>query len=361
MSKSLRLIIMPTEQCNFRCQYCYESFKFGKMSLEMQDAIINFVRKNIYKYTEVHLDWYGGEPLLAFDVIQYISENVLKICKCAKKPLITSVTTNGYFLTLDVYKKLQSYNLVNIQVTIDGLKKTHDRQRVLADGKPTYDVILNNLLEIKNKTKSGIAKIIIRTNVTKDIFNNFTDYIDFYYNCFGDDKRFSFLIRPVGDWGGEAVHQIEEQLMNKNAFSQVYTKIIQKNKLNLSFYENYFEPAGSICYAGIRNSFIIRANGKINKCTCDLDSEINDIGKLLPNGDMELDINKHAKWICLKERSECFNCNFFGSCVSSNCPMKMLGPKEFYTCGYEKVYLIPTLIMLSRSGIIKELKEEALI
>ena len=84
MSKSLRLIIMPTEQCNFRCQYCYESFKFGKMSLEMQDAIINFVRKNIYKYTEVHLDWYGGEPLLAFDVIQYISENVLKICKCAK-------------------------------------------------------------------------------------------------------------------------------------------------------------------------------------------------------------------------------------------------------------------------------------
>ena len=55
-------------------------------------------------------------------------------------------------------------------VSIDGIKETHDKQRVLANGEGTYDTIMSNLLDIKNKTKSAIQKIIIRTNVSKDIY-----------------------------------------------------------------------------------------------------------------------------------------------------------------------------------------------
>ena len=200
MNRNLRLVIMPTEQCNFRCQYCYESFKHGKMSLEHQNGIIEYIRRNINRFTSVHLEWYGGEPLLAFDIIQYISNAVLNICRCAKKPMTSSITTNGYYLTLDVFKELQRYHVINIQITIDGLKSTHDKQRVLANGDPTYDIILHNLVEIKNKTKSATSRIVLRTNVTRDIFEKFDEYIDYYDGLFGDDIRFSYLIRPVGDW-----------------------------------------------------------------------------------------------------------------------------------------------------------------
>lgn len=107
--KLLHLIILPTEQCNFRCKYCYEDFKIGNMSKEKQDAIILFLRKNIKNYTAISLDWFGGEPLLAMDAIEYISKHALEICRIAKKPLISSMTTNGYFLDCATFEKLSAF------------------------------------------------------------------------------------------------------------------------------------------------------------------------------------------------------------------------------------------------------------
>jgi uncharacterized protein len=104
---TLDLIILPTEQCNFRCKYCYETFEKGKMDTTVQEALVKYVRKNIQKFTALHVSWFGGEPLEALDVITYLSEEFIKICKAARKPYSAAMTTNGYNLTLDVYKKLQ--------------------------------------------------------------------------------------------------------------------------------------------------------------------------------------------------------------------------------------------------------------
>ena len=51
----LRLIILPTEKCNFKCLYCYEEFKIGKMSIELQEDIINFVKNNIVNFSGVDI------------------------------------------------------------------------------------------------------------------------------------------------------------------------------------------------------------------------------------------------------------------------------------------------------------------
>lgn len=59
---TLRLIILPTEKCNFCCKYCYETFEKGKMSSETQDSLIKFVRKNIMKFSSMEVQWFGGEP-----------------------------------------------------------------------------------------------------------------------------------------------------------------------------------------------------------------------------------------------------------------------------------------------------------
>ena len=62
----LRLVIHTSKSCNFRCKYCYMTFdeKVGhdlNISKEIQDGIINFVRKNINNYKTLHIDWFGGE------------------------------------------------------------------------------------------------------------------------------------------------------------------------------------------------------------------------------------------------------------------------------------------------------------
>ena len=81
----LRLIILPTEQCNYRCKYCYESFKKGKMPQDIQESVIKYVRKNIGRYSGLRVSWFGGEPLLAMDVIEHISINLMDICRKARR------------------------------------------------------------------------------------------------------------------------------------------------------------------------------------------------------------------------------------------------------------------------------------
>ncbi len=349
LNNRLSITIMPTEQCNFRCKYCYESFEGREMSREVQDSIIEYVRKNIMKFNSVDLSWYGGEPLLCKNIIEYISENIKKICKAAKRPLTTSITTNAYYLDLDTYKMLQKYNLVNIQITMDGIKETHNKQRVLANGAGTYDTIIKNLLTIKNETRSAVQKIIIRTNVSKDIYDTLNQYIEQYDRMFGDDSRFTFLIRPVGDWGGDAVKGISEKLMNRDSFRLIYKKLLESDKcLDMTFINGYLQPAGSVCYAARRHFYLIRSNGDINKCTCVLDSDYNHIGKLLSDGTMLIDEDKMAKWVGLPNMKKCDNCSFMGSCLSDNCPMRKINDTIPHLCGYEKQYLDETIMLLDK-------------
>lgn len=103
---TLRLVILPTEKCNFRCKYCYESFEKGKMSQETQDSLIKFVKNHIYEYAALDVRWFGGEPLEAIDVVDRLSNAFMLICKNARRNYSASITTNGYHLSLDVFKKL---------------------------------------------------------------------------------------------------------------------------------------------------------------------------------------------------------------------------------------------------------------
>ena len=117
--KYLSLIIMHTEQCNFRCKYCYETFTKGKMPKETQDSLIEFVRKNIANYIGVSVVWFGGEPLEALDVVEYISERLIEICKKAKKTYVSGMTTNGYNLTPEIFERLYNLIVLSFQITLD--------------------------------------------------------------------------------------------------------------------------------------------------------------------------------------------------------------------------------------------------
>ena len=53
--KQMKLVILPTEECNFRCSYCYESFKEGKMDEDIQDRIVRYVENNVQNYNSLYV------------------------------------------------------------------------------------------------------------------------------------------------------------------------------------------------------------------------------------------------------------------------------------------------------------------
>ena len=335
--KKLCIIIMPTEDCNFRCKYCYETFKKGRMSTEVQNAIIRYVKKNIKEHTELNVIWFGGEPLDAVDIIEYLSKEFIKICKTARKPYSSSITTNGYNLTPDVYEKLYEYHVYGYQITLDGCQQQHDSQRVLKNGDGTFQKIVDNLVFIKEHYKRGTA-FAIRTNFSKSIMADIDNYLSFFKEAFGDDPRFSLFIQTVSDWGGERVASFHDEIILPS-----HAKVLNKLKeheicLNMPGHCYGLDCSASICYAAKMSSVVIGSDGILYKCTRDFEMAENQVGVLTPEGDLCLNDNWQLWLNRVAPKSEkCEGCFYEANCLRAVCPYGLVaGGKEIF-CSPEKV------------------------
>lgn len=93
---ALELSLLPTEKCNFRCVYCYESFLKGKMQRGVIDGIVAYVRRRSSKLATLQIGWFGGEPLTAPDVIAEVGARLQAICSESGTRYTSSIVTNGY-------------------------------------------------------------------------------------------------------------------------------------------------------------------------------------------------------------------------------------------------------------------------
>ena len=140
--------------CNLRCKYCFadEGAYHARrefMSLEVAKKAIDFLIENSGNRKILETDFFGGEPLMNFDVVKetvyYAKEQA---AKRGKKFLFT-LTTNGLLLKDDVAQFLNE-EMENVVLSLDGRKEVHDAVRKTANGKGSFDLAIEN---IKNFVK----------------------------------------------------------------------------------------------------------------------------------------------------------------------------------------------------------------
>lgn len=357
---TLNLVLLPTEQCNFRCKYCYEDFKRGRMSTETQNAIVKYVKANIHNYRGLNISWFGGEPLMALDIIQSLSKQFIEVCKNHRIPYISNITSNGYLLDAKTFKILYDLKVLNYNITIDGIKETHNQQKPLANGQESFDTVINNMLEIKNSVENRFFKINIRTNFTKEIYSTLEKYVDFFYDKFGNDKRFSFFARPAGDWGGSTVKSFTDNLFEEDTFPRVFEDLLNfERTLNYETHQYLLNPCSCFCIMSNINSFLIDSDANIRKCSCSLDDDRNVIGKLEEDGNMKIDIDEMAKWVDFyNPEGVCKNCFFAPACLNNSClAQKVLNRGDKNECHvYEKIYLGHILKLMDKTEKIEVLE-----
>lgn len=322
--KLLELIILPTEKCNFRCTYCYETFEVGKMKRSTIDAIKKLIQARADRKTldVLSLSWFGGEPLLAKEVIFEISRYAHDLHRNGVIPNFGgSLTTNGYLLDTETLTTLVGLRQGSFQISLDGFGKGHDATRRYASGAGTFDVIWKNLLAAK-KTDLEFA-ITLRLHMTRENEESQNELVDQICSEFGGDKRFNVFFKPIENLGGPNAKQLKtlghssarERLIGlqeklKSACletsavidgpeSATGSKAItvgagsQLQSAEKSADERAGNPlrsySGYICYAAKPNSLMIRANGTIGKCTVMLDDPRNKVGVLNPDGTVTLD------------------------------------------------------------------------
>jgi len=286
----LQLIILPTEQCNFRCVYCYERFNQGLIRQDVVEGIKNLLmaRKSELKYLSV--SWFGGEPLLAYNkIIELLNFINSEIVGSTGIMFSSEMTTNAYLLTEERLRQLVKRGVSHYQVSFDGDEEEHNKLRVRADGGPTFARIMQNIIDAHRTPLS--FSMMLRVHANSENKASISRLLRRFSENLCGDKRFSMYIRPLSRLGGPN----DNKLPIINDLSIIKELISEAKQLGLNPVDAA-EVVDDVCYAAKMNSYIIRSDGRVSKCTVALYDDRNIVGRLNPDGTLEIYPNKVAWW-----------------------------------------------------------------
>lgn len=169
--------------CNMACKYCFASkgdFGCGRelMPLETAKKAVDFVIKNSGNIKNLEMDFFGGEPLLNWNVVVETVKYARKLEKIHNKRFRFTITTNGLLLD-DEKIKFINEEMYDVVLSLDGRKIINDKFRVTRGGMGTYDSVLPKFKKLVD-SRSG-KSYYVRGTYTKENLN-FTDDVMHIYN-----------------------------------------------------------------------------------------------------------------------------------------------------------------------------------
>ena len=158
-----------SHDCNLRCEYCFAStgdFGHGRklMDFETGKLAIDFLIKNSGDRKNLELDFFGGEPLMNFDVVRQIVEYARSREKEFDKNFRFTITTNGLLLD-DSKIEFINKEMSNVVLSIDGRKEVNDKVRKRVDGSGCYDKIIESFKKLVDNR--GDKDYYVRGTFTK--------------------------------------------------------------------------------------------------------------------------------------------------------------------------------------------------
>lgn len=321
-SSGQELIVMPHEDCNFRCVYCYEDFARGAMKPPIVAALKRLVAREIERWGRLHISWFGGEPLLAKRAVFDLSRSFMETCTHAGVRYSSAMTTNGYYLTPDVADELLACQVNFFQITLDGPEHTHNARRHLRKGGPSYAQVLANIVAMTRRDADFTIRL--RVNFDPDSFDAVKGWFDEIGPLFAADDRIQLAFHPIGKWGG--ANDPNLHVCSEDSAWTSKLELFERSGdhgFNAATFRGFLAAHGSTCYAGREGSMVIGSDGRIYKCTVAFNDPRNQVGQLEHDGSLTIDRAKWNKWVATDglDNKKCGSCWFNAACQSRACPL----------------------------------------
>lgn len=306
----LNIVLVPGLDCNFKCPYCFEKVKgtenLFKTNLKTYFSVLRrFAEKHLEKYKSIEISLFGGEPLLfakdIFKFFEYVKKTLPQVSCCS------SIVTNGSLLDSKMVNKLTAYNCRSIQVTLDGCKNIHDKNRIFKDGRETYELLIQNINSVVPELPED-CQFNLRINL-----NNVT--VDEVETTLLDidpkvRKKIKLLFRPIYNTG-------EFKQDNSNKFYELKPYLDIAKNYGFDIVRNtYYYQACESCSGD--NFFFIMPDLSIWKCINDLSFDDAKIGRITCEGELEFEAEKLVNWYkysdCFQDE-KCLECKKLPDCL----------------------------------------------
>lgn len=314
--------------CNLRCKYCFAStgdFGHGRklMTAETGKKAIDFLLEHSGTRHNIELDFFGGEPLMNFDVVKEVVAYARSKEKEYNKNFRFTITTNGMLLD---EKKADYINqeMSNCVLSLDGRPEVNDRMRPRVDGTGSYDTII------------GKYKYLVDHRGDKDYYvrGTFTKYnLDFAKDVLHiNDAGFDQLsVEPVVTSDDQPYALTEEDLPRIfEEYETLAKEIIKRKKAGsgINFFHFMIDLNQGPCAikrlrgCGCGNEYVaVTPEGDIYPCHQFVGMEDWKMGNL-DEGTLDLDKKEYFSKTTIYDKQECKNCwaKFYcsGGCNANN-------------------------------------------
>lgn len=263
----LALTILVTEDCNFGCPYCYEK---GKRSVDMSSDTVARLKDFITTFLPLErldVTWFGGEPLLRFDVMRDLSRWFAEM----QIPFAASIVTNGWGLTERVTRHFEEMRVQQIQVTLDGPPPIHNSRRFHLEHGDSHHVIQANLdrLMFKERWQGGVRINCVVDEANADVFDETYDYWSKRYTESDVKLKASFRDKTERGLSCQGCLSREQEM----DFSLQQFRRGRQDGVTLLPKRN-----GTSCLATCRNAFVVGAEGQLYKCLDDVGKKEMEVG-----------------------------------------------------------------------------------
>lgn len=341
-----------TNQCNLRCTYCYVWKTSDKMSDEIArkavEKIIDSAKTHGFK--KITIKFSGGECLLELQKVLDLVYLGRKLAKRAKIDIEFVVLTNGVLLTEKTAKILKEENL-RAAVSLDGLEKYHNSQRVFANGLGSFKYVekgIENLLK---------AKVLFNVSVTITSKNieNIPDLTKYLLN---HNIPFAFNFYRENPYVKESLEGDDKKLVEylKKAYKLIYENPPRYSLINgLLDRITFKRPHLFTC--GMGNSYVVvRQDGKIVSCQMTLEKPIGSIEDRDLIETMRKGNFVRPKGLTVEGKTPCKDCQWKYICCGG-CPLLTFEQKGSYQINslYCSIYkaLIPEVLRIEAKRLIK--------
>jgi uncharacterized protein len=223
---------------------------------------------------------------------------------------------------------------------------------VAVDGLPSFRRIIDNLRYLKSTPH--VFMVHLRHNFDPSSMEQLKEFIGLLKDEFGGDPRFATLFQPIANWGhsGDNERQVCDQTTSSQAILEGKRLAMEAGFRDALLVES-FRPNGYVCYAANPRSLVIGSDGKVYKCTVELDyHDRNIVGQLNPDGTLDFDWRKMALWVETNGREsgkKCGSCFFSPSCHGAICPKEWMDDNDV-GCPPEKLRIrevLPLIVLES--------------
>ncbi len=300
--------IWLTNNCNLNCTYCYEGEKDGQMmDKDTAKATIDYLIKHAkqYGFDKIDVNFHGGEPLLNFEMMQFLVRELRVACAKNKLGFGFMFTTNGTIFNEEIADFLKQEQPC-VTLSIDGDQKTHDSQRKYHNGKGSFEEVI--------KTGKQLQKLNIllfaRMTFNSQTVNKLADNIELLIN-----EGFE-IVKPIPDYFDEGWD--EEDI---GRFSKELEKIIaleSKYQAFITLIEGFRERRKMYPCKGGVNEINIAVDGQLYPCTYVAGDPLFVIGSVKAGVNHSI-IAKQHKASLDANRELCFACSHHNYCEGYRC------------------------------------------